>query len=261
MPNVPNAPGVPALVNNDPPPAPTLEGDNVSDFSTASNRWGIYRNGVSVIDFDTVLSTDYRIDWAIADFPLEGGKFESYDKVDLPFNARVRFASGGSEEKRRALINSVRAIAGDLEFYQVNTPDDVYASCNVQHFDYRRTSTNGAGMIIIEVWLQEIRVQGATNPTAVLTGNGVAGSLNTQVTTALTTSLTDLLGNPLAQFLNMAASNVIRGPVVNALLNVTPSLLTPSAFNPVSIGAVQAQVPLASIIPAANTLLSFLGAR
>lgn len=261
MPNVPNVPGVPPLIDNKPPPTVEIQGDNVSDFSTANNRWGIYRNGVSVIEFETVLSTDYRADWAIADFPLEGGKFESYDKVDLPFNARVRFGSGGTEEKRRALINSVRAIAGDLQFYQVNTPDDVYASCSVQHFDYRRTATNGAGMIMIEVWLQEIRVQGATSPTAALTGAGVAGPVNAQLTTALTTSLTDLLGNPLAQFLNMAASNLIRGPVVNSLLNVVPSLLTPSAFNPVSIGAVQAQVPLASIVPAANTLLSFLGAR
>jgi hypothetical protein len=50
----------------------------------------------AVITAELVVGFEFRNDWTISDYPVEGGIFESYDKVFLPYLAKVRFASGSS---------------------------------------------------------------------------------------------------------------------------------------------------------------------
>ena len=160
MASVQNTTGVPTLLSNVPLPLPSLlMGDLISpsEFSQAP-AWGVYLGGQSVVSFDTFLGVDYRQGWAISDYPVENGAFESYDKVDLPYDVRVRFAAGGSAANRQALLETVAVISETLDFYDVITPEVIYQNCNVQHYNYRRTNTNGVGMITIEMWLLEIRV-------------------------------------------------------------------------------------------------------
>jgi hypothetical protein len=123
-----------------------------------ASPWGIFSGGEPVVQADNVVSVAYNQDWSIADFNIEDGGFETYDKVDTPFNARVRFSSGGSQANRTALLNSIAAIAGDLNQYDVVTPEQVYSSANIQGYSLLRTSTNGVGLIIVEVKLLEIRI-------------------------------------------------------------------------------------------------------
>jgi hypothetical protein len=160
IPNIPIAPGIPPLLRvggvvprDD---IPFLTENQVQDQRTG-REWGVFRNGQQVVTPDTFVSIDFRQGWALADYPVENGAFESYNKVDMPFDARVRFASGGSEQNRQALLQQVVAIAEDLNFYDVVTPEIIYHNCNVQHYDYRRTATNGVGLIVVELWLLEIR--------------------------------------------------------------------------------------------------------
>ena len=121
-------------------------------------QWGVFLAGAPVILFDTFVSIDYRQSWNISDYPVERGAFESYNKVFTPFEARVSFASGGSEYNRAALLASVAAIAGTLQLYDVVTPEAVYLSVNVKHYDYHRTSSNGVGLIKVDLHLEEVRV-------------------------------------------------------------------------------------------------------
>ena len=159
--SVPNVPGVPAVVF-----APViglinqfLTGDTLGLFPGASNPgWGIYSGGSAVVHAETVLTFDYRQQWAIADYPIEGGSFESYDKVATPFDARFRFATGGSETQRQELLSSIKSIAGNTQLYTVVTPEAVYQNVNITHYDYSRAAQNGLGLIVVDVWAQEIRV-------------------------------------------------------------------------------------------------------
>jgi len=163
LPNVPDLPGVPNIAR-DPNAAAAvaqqyMTADTVgSSGHSNSVKWGVFLSGKQVVFPETFLGIDFREGWAIADYPVENGAFESYDKVDLPFDVRVRFASGGSESNRQKLLKEVHDIAGDLKFYDVVTPEIIYQNCNVQHYDYRRTARNGVGLIIIELWLLEVRV-------------------------------------------------------------------------------------------------------
>lgn len=161
FPAVPVAPGVPAL-----PGAGTFNAgitllvhDLLSLFGEVLGpQWGIFSFGLPVIVADSVVTLDYKQDWTIADYPLEAGKFESYDKVNVPFNVNIRFAAGGSEVERQLLLDSVAAVAKTLDLFDVVTPEAIYTNVNINHYDYRRTAASGLGMIVVDVWCQQVQV-------------------------------------------------------------------------------------------------------
>jgi hypothetical protein len=156
--NVPNAPGVPPVARAAASYATALlTGDSFPPGSFLQ-QWGLYLEGQPVITADSVIDMTYRQDWSICDYPLEQGAFESYNKVQIPFDARLRFSAGGSIANREALLASVAAVAGTLTLFSAVTPEVVYPNVNVHHYDYRRTSTNGLGLMVVDVWLQEVRI-------------------------------------------------------------------------------------------------------
>lgn len=120
--------------------------------------WGVFdRDGNVVITADTVISLDFRKDWTVADYPMENGSFASYDKVENPSETRIGFWSGGSLRNRSALLRSIKAIAGNLQLYDIVTPEETFTSMNVTHYDYRRVDGK-AGFVSVVVWFQQIRV-------------------------------------------------------------------------------------------------------
>ncbi|OIN06075.1 hypothetical protein BFS86_19390 [Shewanella algae] len=160
--NVPNVPGVPAVLR---PPGFTsivslITRDVLALFggASANQRWGIYQGGAPVVLADNCVAVEYRQQWQIADYLVERGAFESYDKVATPFDTRVRMSAGGSQSDREAFLGSIDAIAGTLELFDVVTPEAVYTSCNISRYDLHRTATNGVGLLTVDIALQEIRV-------------------------------------------------------------------------------------------------------
>lgn len=161
-PNVPNDPGVPPVLRdpNAPPATPTpLVAADGSSVPTGNNppQWGILKDGVFVIAADNVVSFEYQQAWNISTYPVEDGGFASYDKVNNPFDARLRFSCGGSLFARTRFIQSIEAIAGDLNLYDVIIPERVYTNVNISKYGYGRTATNGAGLIQVDIGLLEIR--------------------------------------------------------------------------------------------------------
>ncbi|MGJ2408975.1 hypothetical protein ACR8FJ_22715, partial [Salmonella enterica subsp. enterica serovar Paratyphi A] len=125
-------------------------------FRGGVSAWGIYRGGAPVVVSDNVVAFNFRKQWAISDYPVERGAFESYDKVEVPYGVQFRFSAGGSEAKRQALLSSIAAIAGDLNLYDIVTPDRVYLNANIERFDYSQTATNGVGLLQVDVTAIEI---------------------------------------------------------------------------------------------------------
>jgi len=143
MANVPNVPGVPALNTYSTNNIELLTADAALVVNAFLPTWGIYYNGFPVIWPATIASSvigsvlapigqvasllgipnllpvfastiefDFDQEWTIGDYPVEQGSFQSYDKVQLPFECRVRMACGGPTSQRTAFLNSIFAIAG-----------------------------------------------------------------------------------------------------------------------------------------------------
>lgn len=164
-PDVPNVPGVPPLLRNPLAAAqsfllPLLTQDAFGLPAQAPVQpWGIYdQNGFAVILADSCVSMDYRQEWVVADYQVEEGGFESYDKVAMPYEARVRMACGGSLDAREAFLQSIEQVAPTVELFDVVTPERVYLSANITHYDYRRTANQGLGLMQVDIALLEIRV-------------------------------------------------------------------------------------------------------
>lgn len=198
FPNVPNVPGVPPVPRG---PGATgaaitlLVNDLISLLGLSLDpQWGIFLDGEPVVIAETVGEFGYRQDWVVANYPLERGAFESYDKVSMPFESHVQFASGGSAEARAALLASIANIAGDTELYDVATPERVYTSVNVVSYDYRRRSDRGLGMIIVDVKVMEVRVTATSNFTKSAAAANAQVKGQVQPTAATQTQIQQLTG-------------------------------------------------------------------
>lgn len=142
---------------------------------TTSTQWGIFdSSGAPVVVADNVVTVEARQEWAISNYPLEGGAFESYDKVYIPFDARVRFSRGGSEQRRQELIDSIDAIAGDLKFYDVVTPEHVWESANIIHQSISRAAKDGLGLVKMDVWLEQVKADATAEFSTAQTPSGAA---------------------------------------------------------------------------------------
>lgn len=175
FPNVPNVPGVPPVrrsgisIAND---VALLVADAELLFSMfGPPKWGIFSNTTrrQVLFPDSIFAFSYRNDWQSSGFPVEGGGFESYNKVASPFQIKVTAVKYGSDGERQEFLNDVRAIAASLSLFDIVTPDGVYLSCNIEHWDLERRGSRGPhggsegiSLIMADLWFTEIRVTGGT---------------------------------------------------------------------------------------------------
>lgn len=180
-PDVPPAAGVPAIFRD--PTAPVFKTILLlADAATILHffegpQWGIFSaNGAPVAIPDSVISVDFRREWRIADYPVEQGGFQSYDKVSVPYDARVRLSCAGIATPRVLFLAQVDNAAQSLDLFIVATPDGVYTNVNIIHYDYRRAREGGVGIIQVDVWLQQVRSAGATQFTNTKSPTGTADS-------------------------------------------------------------------------------------
>ena len=153
-------------------------------FNGQKPKWGIYLKDKPVIVTDNTISFDFKNDSSIAQYPMEAGAFQSYNKVANPFDARIKISKGGNNIDRQKFLDQLEAVAKSLELYDVATPEKIYIGASVQRYEYRRTATQGMGLITAEVWLLEIRqtVKKAFTNTATPGGSAVAQDGTVQAT-------------------------------------------------------------------------------
>lgn len=187
MPQVPNLPGVPTLASYSSFVGTRLIADTIA-FITSLFRteWGAFKNGIAVIRADNVVDLSFKQDWSISNYPIEQGGFESYDKVNSPFEVRIRFSSGGPTIDRQNIIKSVSSVCKSIDLFDIVTPEATYTGVNMMHFDYQRAADRGAGMIVVDTWWMEIRetAQAAFSNTKAPSGSSSVSGGTTPTTAA-----------------------------------------------------------------------------
>jgi hypothetical protein len=147
-----------------------LTRDNLLGYGVQiTQQWGVFQqNGVPLAIWDNVVSVDYRHETRISTFPVEQGGFQSYNKVQMPYDARVRFTIGPSGLAARvSFLRDLEQAVLSLNYYLVVTPEAVYPNANLTHIDYRREARNGISLLVVDVWLEEVRATAvATNTTS-----------------------------------------------------------------------------------------------
>jgi hypothetical protein len=198
FPNVPKLPGVPQLTRSlQFPAAPAatiglgLALGRLWQAVFAQPQWAIYKanpvrkasDGIQevtvpatrtpVVVPDSFGEFSYRNEWAVSDFPTQAGAFASYNKVAQPYEIVLRLYKGGTKEARKRFIDSIELIAGDLNLYDIVTPEKTYFNVNVMRFEIMRRGEKGAYFLSeVDLYFREIREVTATySTTATATEN------------------------------------------------------------------------------------------
>jgi hypothetical protein len=159
MPDVPFLPGVPSLSSYSAGGVVLLVADVLGLLSSLfGSEYAVLFDGVQAFEYNSILDVDFKQDWPISDYPVEDGAFQSYDKVQLPFDIKVRMVSFPDQVSRQLLLAQVLAAANSLDLYDVVTPEVTFTNCNITHVDFRRQSHNGATLLILDVWFVQIRI-------------------------------------------------------------------------------------------------------
>lgn len=149
------------------PPAGASTVQSISSGLTAAAKaLGIVapsRNGyvpllVGNYSGDAVADVVFTSDAQVPTYPVEQGAFGTYDKVQLPYSAKVTICIGGTIQDRSQALTVIEILKGSTELVNVVTPERTYSSATVTHYDYDRSAAEGAAMLKVALWLQEIPV-------------------------------------------------------------------------------------------------------
>lgn len=167
FPSVPAVPGVPALARA----AGEVIGavQNVTALLTgddpgirglvAAPKWGIFDDGGSpVVLADSVVSVEHAKEFRLSNYPIEEGGFESYNKVETPFEHRLVLSKAGSLSDRIGFLAQIKAVSESLELYSVYTPEFLFRNSNVTGWRLRRRGDSGVSMIQVEITIEQVRV-------------------------------------------------------------------------------------------------------
>lgn len=163
FPNVPNVPGVPALMRGVtiPTSIASLVGLGAgiwSDF--LASRWGVFDDGGGrVLVADSFIGIEFKNDSRQSNYPIEEGGFQTFDKIDTPYDARVTMAIGGDLVTRSLFLSTCDDMLHSIKLYSVVTPEKTYASASVVNVGYRRETKNGATLLTVQLWFQEVRTK------------------------------------------------------------------------------------------------------
>ncbi len=175
---IPKVPGVPSLASYAASSIALLIADAINIvFGAPQSLWGIFLDGEVVLESDSMVSFDLRQDLPTSDYQIEEGSFQSYDKVQLPTEIRVRVSAGGDLARRQRFLQSIDAVMNTTDLYDIVTPEAVYLNYNFTHRDFRRQSDQGNGLIVVDLWMTEIRESSQTTFSNTQTP-GAAGQQN-----------------------------------------------------------------------------------
>lgn len=187
FPNVPNVPGVPDVARSG------VDFDENTLYALASGnpltildtllrpKWEIVDNTDvkrKLLVPDSVLEFTYKNEVRVADFPVQQGQFATYNKVSTPYDIRMKMVCSGNlstltpdsihkvtepdgktawRAGKGFFLDTLETLVNGLTLCAIVTPDTVYKSANLVHYDYHRTSQNGVELLTVDAWFIEVR--------------------------------------------------------------------------------------------------------
>lgn len=161
-PNVPPLPGVPAINRNS--AGYVGAALNIAAQLLPNNlfgtKWAITdASGNLALVPDSFVNFEYKNERKIPNYPVEGGSFSNYNKVAMPFDCRcVVTCSGNGAMSKQKFLLALQKYLDSLTLLTISTPDASYPNLNLVHVDYRRESSQGATLLLVQLWFQEVRI-------------------------------------------------------------------------------------------------------
>ena len=155
-----------------PPNATLLTQDSPGLSTVFPPQWGIFqKNGQPLLTVDSVGSVEYTREYNVSNYPQEQGAFESYNKVQNPFDTKLTLLTS---KTRQQVLNIMESLTASLALGTITTPDVSYPSANLTRYSLRRSARSGVSLIAVDVWCKEIRFTATTNVGSSATNAGAS---------------------------------------------------------------------------------------
>lgn len=178
FPNVPIAPGVPNVLRAVGSIETTVNQivGLVSNLIGQGQQWFVLSDddGTEIAKFDSVIQVEPTKEHRIGSYPIEDGSFETYSKVEMPFEGRIALACGGAAEARQAFLTAVSDACESLDLYSIIGPDCTYDSLNFVRYGLRRGAQEGNGLLIVDLFAEEVRVTAQASYSNTQTASGAS---------------------------------------------------------------------------------------
>lgn len=163
-PDVPIADGVPPVLRSRIAPITTavsiLTADGAGVADEAINQWGLFdTSGNPILKADSIEAIDIMGEATIADYPLEGGGFESYNKVQAPFRVDLAMTKTGTKAEKLAFLELLDSLVTSTELVDAVVPERSYMNATVVRYDVIRNAETGPQAMRVTVSLQEVRLR------------------------------------------------------------------------------------------------------
>lgn len=201
FPNVPALPGVPSLARiiGANVPLPVLSVADSLGLSIGQSAWGIFDQfGSLLINASSFVDMDFSADSDVPTYPLEGGAFQNYNKVNLPYVVKVTLALSGSftiigaanalasgtllgalnglsgNTSRTNFLASLDATQNSTALVNVVTPEITYANTTITHREFSRSADQGATLLTVSLWFSQINLAATSTVINAASTNGAS---------------------------------------------------------------------------------------
>ena len=130
----------------------------ILSFLSKAPTWTLQNEGGgTAVEFDVFIDMDFSGENQVAHEPIEQGGFASYNKQDSPKEITVTLACTKMYMSQQPVLENIDKLASGTQKLSLVTPASEYKNLNIEGYSYRRTEDAGAGMLVVELKLVEVR--------------------------------------------------------------------------------------------------------
>lgn len=135
-----------------------IAGESTLTPGNMTHLWTLIdSSGKSAIAFTSFDSLNVKSEGKVLTYPVEQGAFASYNKVQGPLGIKVTLGTWGEESLFGQILNKLEEYKQQAATLTVVTPARAYTNMTLQSYGYTRKQDNGAGMLLVDLDLVEVR--------------------------------------------------------------------------------------------------------
>lgn len=115
-----------------------------------------------IAQFDSFFDFDFNQENAVANYPIENGKFAVYNKQNNPFNVTVTLVKSGLTlpYAKKKFTEALKKYSNDALRVDVITPHGCYTDCTLSGLSFKQMPDENSDMIMARVNIKELQFFG-----------------------------------------------------------------------------------------------------
>lgn len=132
--------------------------DSNSNAINTGSEWAVVaRNKGLSVQFDGIMDIDVKNESKVLTSPIEKSSFAAYNKVETPLDVAITGASQQDGATQSAILDALNKLVSGAELVDIVTPTAVYLKMTLESYSYKRTATDGASLLVVELHAIEVR--------------------------------------------------------------------------------------------------------